>query len=495
MTARSLVASVRRRLQAQILLTQVLVALSIGAAVLILLLILGTQVLDWYWPVLITVLALGYLVWRTRGRLPDDYRAAQIADMRLGTHDLLATAQHFAGQAGKPRVATLMQRADEIAAQYGPDQAAPWGLPAGWLRAVVLATVALSLLVVRYAFQESLDLDGPIAPGIYELLASGEKPTPPKQIAKAEKTPPLEGMSVNPPNQQALEQERKDGAEQQPENAATAAESGKAAQKPSQFQETMAPNEEGEEGEGAEKGDSAASGKDKKDAQGEADKDGAKGNEGAPKPGKLENQGNPQGDKNSLFDKFRDAMANMMNKMRSPNSEPNQQQAQNKQDGQKAGEGKQDQKSSEGQQWPGKQQAQGGQQQADQEGQQGQSSEKGQQQQAKGDKAGEPSGDQKSGQGKQDGSKDIQLAEQQRAMGKISEIFGKRAQDLRGEVMIEVSSSKSQSLKTDYSGKTGARRDTAGVIQRDEVPLVFQNYVQRYFEEIRKSPAPERKNP
>jgi hypothetical protein len=73
-------------------------------------------------------------------------------------------------------------------------------------------------------------------------------------------------------------------------------------------------------------------------------------------------------------------------------------------------------------------------------------------------------------------------------MGKISEVFGKRAQNLQGEVMIEVSSSKSQALKTNYSDKTAAHSDTSGVIQRDEVPLIHQNYVQRYFEELRKSP-------
>jgi len=187
-------------------------------------------------------------------------------------------------------------------------------------------------------------------------------------------------------------------------------------------------------------------------------------------------------------------MANMMNKMKSEdkNQGQKQQQSQNGKQENQQGNGQQ-QQSQKGQQAQGKQQNGQQQQQADPNGQQqGEGNEKSPNQQAKGgDKSNQPSsGDAKSGMGKQDGAKNIELAEQQKAMGKISEVLGKRAQNLQGEIMIEVSSSKSQALKTDYSGKAAAHADSSGVIHRDEVPLIFQNYVQRYFEELRKSPPP-----
>ena len=493
MTAQNLIESTRRRLQIQILSSQALVALSIGAAGLVLLLIVGTQVLDWYWPVLLGAVAFGYLVQRVWKKLPSDYQSAQILDQRLKTNDLFSSAFYFQSQPRTRFSELLIETADAEAGRYQAAEAVPFQMPRGWARAAALATVALSLLVFRYAFQSSLDLSAPIAPGMYELLASGEKPT---QMAKAKnKNPegqPMEGFGLTDAPQQRPDEKGIEKSQEMNSEATSATESSASGQKPGRFQQSMAPSEEGEKMEGAEKGDSSAAG-DKNSPGEQGNKDGDKKSAaGDKKSGGQQNQGNQQGEKNSLMDKFKDAMANMMNKLKSQDkSDGQQQQAQKQQDGQQ-GNGQQQQQANKGQQAQGKQQG-NGQPQNDPNGQQqGDANEKSPNQQAKGgDKSNQaPSGDQKSGMGKQDGSKDIQLAEQQRAMGKISEVFGKRAQNLQGEVMIEVSSSKSNALKTDYSGKSAAHSDTSGVIQRDEVPLIFQNYVQRYFEELRKTPPP-----
>lgn len=74
-------------------------------------------------------------------------------------------------------------------------------------------------------------------------------------------------------------------------------------------------------------------------------------------------------------------------------------------------------------------------------------------------------------------------------MGKITEIFGKRAQNVTGEVMVEVGSSKQQ-LKTPWAPKQATHVDAGGEIHRDEVPLIYQQFVEQYFEQIHKSPAP-----
>jgi hypothetical protein len=77
-------------------------------------------------------------------------------------------------------------------------------------------------------------------------------------------------------------------------------------------------------------------------------------------------------------------------------------------------------------------------------------------------------------------------------MGKISEILGKRAQQLTGEITVEVSSGK-QNLKTAWTERKALHADTGGEVNRDEIPLAYQSYIQRYFEEIRKTtPKPAR---
>ncbi len=489
----SLVKNARRRVLVQLLATQALIALTIGAGGLVLLLVLGTQVLDWYWPLLLGAASFGYLVWRVRGHIPSEYRVAQIVDAKLGTADVLSSGYHFLGHGRTATRDGLIEEADRVAAGIAPQTAVPFAAPRGWWRAAAVSAAALSLLVFRYAFQSSLDLERPIAPGLYTLLASGEKPRElARNRAEDPDALPLEGMTVTEAQKSLMEKGIEKGQEIETE-AANSTESAASGQKPGQFQQSMSPSEEGEQAEGAEKGEKA-SGENSKDGASNEEKkpdgeDAAKKNANpAPK------QGNPEGGKSSLMDKFKDAMANLMNKMKSQDKNQGQQQSakDNQQQGQQ-GSGQQEQKNSKGQEAQAKNQQASGQQQADQQGQQqGDGGEKSPSQQAKGGDQGNqpPQSDAKSGMGKQDGNKSIEFARQQEAMGKISELFGKRAQNIQGEIMIEVSSSKSQALKTGYSGKTAGHSDTAGVIRRDEVPIELQNYVQKYFEELRKSPAP-----
>ena len=173
------------------------------------------------------------------------------------------------------------------------------------------------------------------------------------------------------------------------------------------------------------------------------------------------------------------------------NQQKQQQQASNSKDGQQAGKGQQKSDDKSQQDKNGQQQnGQGDQkdQKAEAQGQQGQKQENAQ---GKGGEQGKQpqSPDAKSGIGKSDGNKDIEASENAKAMGKISEILGKRQKDVTGEMMIEVSSGKQQ-LKTAYSGQTAAHKEAGGEINRDEVPLIYQQYVEKYFEQIRATPKP-----
>jgi hypothetical protein len=90
-----------------------------------------------------------------------------------------------------------------------------------------------------------------------------------------------------------------------------------------------------------------------------------------------------------------------------------------------------------------------------------------------------------SGIGKQDGNKDSRMAEQLAAMGKISEIIGKRSANVTGEITIEVQSS-NQNLRTPYAVSNARHGEASGEVSRDEVPVEFQDFVQQYFEHVRK---------
>ena len=75
-------------------------------------------------------------------------------------------------------------------------------------------------------------------------------------------------------------------------------------------------------------------------------------------------------------------------------------------------------------------------------------------------------------------------------MGKLAEIIGKRSADLTGEATVETYSGK-QRLKTEDSQRVGQHSDLGGEINRDEIPLMYQQYVREYMERVHK----EAKNP
>ena len=78
-------------------------------------------------------------------------------------------------------------------------------------------------------------------------------------------------------------------------------------------------------------------------------------------------------------------------------------------------------------------------------------------------------------------------------MGKISQILGQRSANITGEVTVEVGNTKQQ-LKTPWATSQATHHDAGGEVQRDEVPLIYQEFVRQYFEEIHK-PLPQAGKP
>jgi hypothetical protein len=207
-------------------------------------------------------------------------------------------------------------------------------------------------------------------------------------------------------------------------------------------------------------------------------------NAGAPKPGAEDQANNPKSS-NGLLDRMKDALSSLAAKMR-PTS-------QSKQDAnQRSGEDKKgdQQGASKEQNSQPRQDAsnkESSEQQQSSEGQgQGQTQEKTRAGQGKtADQSADKSkSDAHSGIGSQDGDKSTKDAEQLKAMGKLAEIIGKRSESATGDMMVENPAGKQQ-LQTNYSQRVGRHSDLGGEINRDEIPVMYQQYIREYMSEVR----------
>ena len=473
-TLTDLLERARRRLFGQLALDKGALALMIGMAAVILLLLAGTQILDWYWPVLVVAVSLGVGIYRLRKSLPSLYVLAQRIDRRLGLADALSTAIHFADHPDKHRAAVceLQRRDAELVAQrVDIRQALPPSRSRYLLPAAALVLVAFGLFAVRYAVTGSLSLE----PSLLKIAYDSFFGPPPQQLAKNQtKRPNLAQDPFDPGNPDA----QSTATDQQPEDLLKAEDSPDAVNPTGDDNAKQAADKEGDQNnsdadkEGKDKGDSKdgkQSDKGSKDGKDAGDKDKQGGNQ--------DKQGNPS--EGGVLDKIKDALANMLNKMK-PNSaqQQKQQSAKNQPNdkGDKADKSEkeqQDSKNGGAEVNPDSQQS-GDQKNADD---------------AKANsQPGKPTSQESaSGAGSKDGEKAAKDAKALEAMGQISEILGKRSAAVTGEMMVEVGQTK-QSLKTPWAEHDAAHAEAGGEIHRDEVPLMFQPFVERYFEEIRKAP-------
>jgi hypothetical protein len=361
-------------------------------------------------------------------------------------------------------------------------------MPRAVYAVAALAFVAASLFALRYGLSRKLDLRPPLASILQNSFggSTAQMAAMQKKRAEAMKRNVLQdAVGISTEDGTAKGQGELDAA---PDSAldSSAIPDADNSKKGSTQGGAKAKTPDGDpmEGEQAE-GDSSE--------DGEGNSGGTAGTEGK-QGGQQAKNGDPNagndsngaaGSQSSLVSKLKDAMSNLLSRMKQPPGAGTQQQSHANQNGQQAqGQKGSGQKSKSGQ---GKQQ-QGGQDSDSQDSDQGEEAQSSQNAQGRG--AGQSSDDQASKQpgsgiGKQDGSKDVKLAEQMAAMGKISEIIGKRSANVSGEVTVEVQNS-SQQLKTAWVQQNASHTNSGGEINRDEVPVELQTYVQQYFEQVRK---------
>jgi hypothetical protein len=469
--------------------------IALGGA--ILLLLVGAQILSWYWLVVLFAAGLAAGAYRLRASLLPPYEIAQSIDGRLGLKDALSTAYYFKGRPdhhATPRdfIDSQRKHAENLAGSADIARGMPFLLPRTAYINLVLVAAALGMFGLRYGIKRNLDLGSPLvhinlegffgnSPKMADARdARGKHPGDADEHRDPAAENPWDSKTsdLDPATDAALQSVE----DPDPNNASTSADgSAKAdAKSTEQLPPGSNPLDSGEKGDSPQASDASANaGADSKSGQQNGSKDA--------KDGKDANQSGSSADNSSLAGKLRDALSNLLAKMK----------PQSKTGGGKPNDSSQSTTSRASQ--PGEKQegdAKSGQEQADASANaesEGEQQQGGTQQATQGKSQGRSntqpnSPDGKSGIGKQDGDKAAREAAELAAMGKLSELIGKRAANITGEVMVEVSSGKQQ-LKTQYSDRNGSHAEAGGEINRDEVPLAYQQYVQQYFAQMRKLPA------
>lgn len=485
----------RRRL---IVLTteQLAFALLLTCAGAILMLLAGTQILDWYWLVLLAAIGLGVSAWRIRQRLLQRYEVARLIDHRLQLQDSLSTAWFLLSEpsnSDRPMARRQIEGAEQLAATIAPERAFPIVLSRVWIATFALITIIFGLFTTRYLLNSSLSL----RPALIHLpFTSGKSAVSeaklrnqPQDKANAQDQPVRELLAGDQRNTPAAPSSspretapnlQSDSKSQQDANASSSSSSGKSSES-SQPENSQSASKNGEQNAESSGSDSPKS--DSRSAQNSKEANGSQQDKSRAQPKSADGQQTP-----GLMDKMRDALSGLMAKLqRSAPSDS------------KSGDAK---KNASGQKSQGQQNAANNKQNGtpDQSGQKAQSSldaqssaqaaavEKApasslgssneQMQQSK-------SNDPQSGAGRQDGQKDLKDAEQLKTMGKLAEIIGKRSANLTGEIKVE-KPTQQQQLETQYTNQVGRHVDSGGEINRDEVPAEYQNYVRAYMNEVHK---------
>jgi hypothetical protein len=480
------VSRARRRLLWNSIAAQSANALSVGMGTVICLLILGTDLIDWRWTVALPLVILAAGIYLVARQIPDWYATARIVDTRLKLADTLATALFFAvplrAARSNPAICEAQRgMAASVAGNLDARSAVPMQMPRATYVAASLVILAGGLIALRYGIQGTLDLRAPMAGMVRQMLfrAKADSADLQEKLQRqmAASRPGSKNQSSRPDtasdrstqadNPQAAGAERTDAQDKRKgggnSNRDENASQGDHSQKDQESAD--AEQQAGEEQNG--RGQQADSGQ-----------DGPEQRNGSGRPGRFD------GESNSFGAKLSNAMQNLLSALSPRPSAGRQQMGSSRGAAQRSNQ-------------PGGNQNSGSKrdgQRQDQDAAQGkQTAEGGKPQDSPATGSGESAGAkgerrQASGAGRQDGDKTIKEAEQLEAMGKLSLLLGKRAENVTGDVALEVESGR-QRLITQYVQKNATHTDVQARTNRDEVPLALEPYVERYFDQIRKHGA------
>lgn len=446
-----------------------------------LLLLLGTGVVAWYVPPVVFVLALGVALWTLRGRLPHEYGTAQALDAALHTSDLLSSAWYAAfsistpGSGARSYFAPLLLEQAEAAARVAdPAAALPWRWPRSsrWAGGMLLA--ALALFGLRYGVLHTLDLSASVVNVMFDTFTGQSVAASKKAARRDAKLPQPMQIGLNEPGD-VLEN---NPPEDVLKNYEVAGQSNSGSSK-----NVSNPNQQTQQ---REPGESASPEESSDNVNLPEGAQGASTGENQQRSSDVKNAAKPdarqQKKDSGLLDKMRDALASVMDKLKLNSKANESQQSAAAQEAQRENAQRQSDKGSPS---PGKPQQ--GDPQSQQSQEQSDSSQAGQKSQSE-SPAQSANDQQHSGIGKQDGAKNMEMAKDAEALGKLSELIGKRSMNLQGEMMVEVENTRNPQLRTPYLNRSATHGEAGGDLSRDEVPLRHQEFVRRYYEQVRKQP-------
>lgn len=469
----------RRRRALILALEQLPIGIAMVLAGAILVLLVGTQILAWYWLAFLACIGFGLVLLRVRSRPIPPYRLAQILDQRLKLSDSLSTAWFLLSQArGNDPIARFqIDRAEQIAGSVRPAAAFPFVGRRRWAMSATLAAVALSLFTVRYLVTNSLSLKPALVPMHFSpVLEALEKPF----VAEEAKPSGPQPSAPSQPAQGQQERDKNSSNNAQPKPGRASEPAGDVT-----AESTKPASDVTKDVESAQAGASATRNAQSSPERGKEDRD-----KTSQDAAHTTEQASMQPSAAGLLGKMKDALSSLMAKLRpnasSTQSTPNAErspQTQKSADQAAAGKEQRGNQQNARSNPSSEQQSTAGQAQGD-------TSEKSQASQGRNSSSSseQKNSGKQSGVGRQDGDKQIKEAEQLRAMGKLAEIIGKRSANLTGEMSVETNSG-SQQLKTEYSERLGHHSDLGGEIDRDEIPLIYQQYVRDYMQEVRKQPG------
>jgi hypothetical protein len=419
---------------------------------------------------------------------PAPYRVAQLLDSGWHTDDQVSTAYYFLKESSRSSVVAEQQRAAArgLAASGNLVSALPLRFPrAAWGALAMLALSAL-LFVARYALQPVLSLDRPLTAMLLPGLL-GEEGKADTGVLQPDASRP------DPGDEESATSLDEDAETRDPETRPSPPEPPEpsmASSAPIDPLHVEIPDVEGlttEEPYGDEMDyNSLVDSEQKGNPEGQQGENPSEENRPSDQAeGAQDSQGDPWNkESDSLLDRLKEAFQNMLSKM---NMEaPQGQQPGEKSKSESANNGESNGEKAEASEGT----AQGGASEsgeAQMEG--GESGQPSQQQIAQGqggDSAEQPGeGQPASAAGSNDGSKEAaEQARIEQAMGQLEELYSRRAEEMRGEVMIETEKAR-QSARTPYQPKAAGHEDLGGTVSRDAIPLAYQSYIKSYFENLR----------
>ena len=449
-------------------------SISLGAVILVL--ILGTRILDWWVPVLLLGATFGADAIRAILNVPTDEKVARMLDNRCHLADTLATAVHFRSSLNEVAGAQRRQ-AENAVRQIDLAQALPFQFPKAAYALAGLGIAALCLFIYRFGTERELTLSAPIAHLNLDALSLAAHAD-----EKARQDHGRKSGSSNSITPEGAVNRLGTSTSDNPGEKDSLGPSGTAVTTGSQQAKNDAnsPSPDGKKTGGAreeatDSSDAGAGAPRQNGDQPPSSRDGS--------PQSAQSGSKPSGtpDSSGLMSKLRDAVSSLISRMKPQGSQapPGGAQAAQQPNG-KPPSGQP------GASQQGKPDASGN--PSDQDGQESAASESDQMAPGKGaGKTGDQSASAKpgSGMGHQDGSKELKDAEQLSAMGKLSEIIGKRSANVTGEMTIEPQNGPQQ-LRTGYTRSTARHGEASGDVNRDEVPIALQSYVQEYFDQVHK---------